>query len=579
MERPTVDVNTGFARVLVDEWARAGVADACIAPGSRSTPLALALAGDPRIRVHVHLDERSASFFALGAAKASGRPVVVLCTSGTAAANFHPAVLEAHHGRVPLIVCTADRPFELRDTGAGQTVSQVGLYGGAVRWTVDVEPPHPAAGAEVMRAWRAVAARATATATARPAGPVHLNLGFREPLVPTGEPPLECEGRADGAPWVSVHRSRRGPTAELVADLVRRAHGAARGLIVAGWGTDVPPGLLDALARALGWPLLADPISGARAGLNAISTYEPLARAGFLDNHPPDLVLRFGAPLTSKVLTAWLDPGVPQVMVDGDGAWLDPTRAAAEVVDVDGELLVREVLDALPSPSGTGPRPSAWLDEWLAAERTARDAVDRAVDGWPEPFEGRIARDVVGALPDGSNLVVASSMPVRDVEAFAGPRHGVRFFANRGVNGIDGFVSTVLGIATASALRPTVALVGDLCFLHDSNGLLRAAERGVDATFVVVDNAGGGIFSFLSQAEHGAHFESLFATPQGVDLVALATVHGVPATRVEKALHVVPALYDALAAGGVRVVVVPVDRAENVIRHRAVWDAVAAALR
>src|ERR1700737_4331398 len=176
MERPTVDVNTGFARVLVDEWARAGVTDACIAPGSRSTPLALALAGDPRIRVHVHLDERSASFFALGPAKATGRPVVLLCTSGTAAANFHPAVLESHHGRVPLIVCTADRPFELRDTGAGQTVQQVGLYGRAIRWAVDLEAPHGGAGVAVTRAWREVAARAAVVATARPRGPVHLNL-------------------------------------------------------------------------------------------------------------------------------------------------------------------------------------------------------------------------------------------------------------------------------------------------------------------------------------------------------------------------------------------------------------------
>jgi 2-succinyl-5-enolpyruvyl-6-hydroxy-3-cyclohexene-1-carboxylate synthase len=572
-----LDANTGFARSVVDEWARAGVSDACVAPGSRSTPLALALADDARVRVHVHLDERSASFFALGLAKATGRPVVLLCTSGTAAANFHPAVLEAHHGRVPLIVCTADRPFELRDTGAGQTVQQVGLYGGAVRWAVDVESPHSGAGVAVTRSWRDVAARAAAVATARPQGPVHLNLAFREPLVPTGAPPLEHPGRLDGAPWVTVHRGKPAPAEELLSDLLVRCGRAERGILVAGWGTDAPAALLDRLARTLGWPLLADPISGARVGPNTISTYEALARAGYLHGRVPDLVVRFGAAVTSKPVTSWLDYGVPQVVVDADGAWLDPERASSDVVAVDGQLLAHALVAAC-SSEGAAARTSPWLDEWLAAERAARAVVDGVLDSWAEPFEGRVARDVIDAVPEGSALVVASSMPVRDLEAFARPRAGVRFFANRGVNGIDGFVSTVLGVAAASPRSHTVALLGDLCFLHDSNGLLGAVERGIDATFVVLDNGGGGIFSFLPQAGHGAHFETLFATPHSVDLAALAAVHGVHTTRVEKALQVVPALHDAIEAGGVRLVLVPVDRADNVARHRAVWDAVAAAL-
>jgi 2-succinyl-5-enolpyruvyl-6-hydroxy-3-cyclohexene-1-carboxylate synthase len=337
--------------------------------------------------------------------------------------------------------------------------------------------------------------------------------------------------------------------------------------------------LLDRLCRTLGWPMLADPISGARVGPHAISTYEALARAGFLHEWKPDLVVRFGAPLTSKVVTNWLAPEVPQVVVDPGGAWLDPGRAAVEVAAVDDAALARALVDACGEDAhGSATPASRWLDEWLQAERTARAAMDALVETWAEPFEGRVARDVIDTAPDGSNIVVASSMPVRDVEAFARPRGNVRFFANRGVNGIDGFVSTVLGIAGAAPAGPTLAILGDLCFLHDSNGLLGVADRSIDATFVVLDNGGGGIFSFLPQAERGEHFERLFATPHGVDLTSLAAVHGVPATRVEKALDVVPAVRDAVEAGGVRVVVVPTDRADNVVRHREVWDAVAAAL-
>ncbi|HEY7135980.1 MAG TPA: 2-succinyl-5-enolpyruvyl-6-hydroxy-3-cyclohexene-1-carboxylic-acid synthase [Acidimicrobiia bacterium] len=570
----TFDANTGLARSFVDEWARAGVTDACVAPGSRSTPLALALAGDERIRVHVQLDERSASFFALGLAKATGRPAVVLCTSGTAAAEFHAAVLEAHHARVPLIVCTADRPFELRDTGAGQTIDQVGLYGGAVRWAVDVAAPGAGDDPTVARSWRATAARAVATALGRPAGPVHLNLAFREPLVPTGDAPLVVDGRAGSEPWVRAVTGPVAPSDRVIAEVASRARGARRGLVVAGWGAGVRAETVERLAARLGWPVLADPIANARAGAHTISTYEPLARAGFLETvGRPDLVLRFGAALTSKVLTGWLDPSVPQVVVDPDGAWLDPHRATHEVMVADPERFAVALARACESVAAR-----AWLDAWCDADAVARAAVDDLLDSWEEPFEGRVARDVLDALPDGGNLVVASSMPVRDVEAFARPRAGVRVLANRGVNGIDGFVSTALGVAAARS-GPTVALTGDLGFLHDTNGLLGVADRGLDATIVVVDNGGGGIFSFLPQADHGAHFEELFATAQPVDLDALAAVHRVPATHVDKASELAPALRASLDAGGVRLLIVTTDRTDNVARHRAVWDAVAHALR
>lgn len=575
-------VSTACARTLVDELARAGLAEAVLAPGSRSAPLALALADDDRIRLHVHLDERSAAFFALGAARATGRPTLVLCTSGTAAAHFHPAVLEADHSRVPLIVCTADRPAELRHTGAPQTTDQVRLYGGAVRFFADV----PADGDPAARAaWRPIAARVWAEASASPAGPVHLNVAFREPLVPADaagpaamEPGEMEPGRQGGRPWVVSHRADPGvlPPGEG-AEVAGRIASAERGLVAAGWGS--PPAAGDVAAR-LGWPLLADAISGQRRdGRETVTTYEALLRApGFAETHRPDLVIRFGGPLTSKTATNWLDSSVPQILVDPDGAWLDPERTAAERIPALPDLDRR-----------CGPATAAWQESWRRCDDAARRAVDDFLDADDEPFEGRVARDVaaVCATPGRrAALVVASSMPVRDLEAFAG-RVPHRVYANRGVNGIDGLVSTVLGVAAGRVSAaappagvPVVGLLGDLAFLHDAGGLLGAPQRGLDAVFVVVDNGGGGIFSFLPQARlPGERFELLFGTPPGVDAMAVAAAYGVPGERVTGAGELAPAVERALASGGVRVVVVPTgDRTANVDRHRAAWAAVADAV-
>jgi 2-succinyl-5-enolpyruvyl-6-hydroxy-3-cyclohexene-1-carboxylate synthase len=569
----TSDANPAFAGVLLDEWVRAGVTDACVAPGSRNAPLTLALVADGRLRLHVHLDERAAAFFALGAARASGRPTVVCCTSGTAAAHLHPAVLEAHHGRVPLLVCTADRPPELRDTGAGQTIDQVGLYGDALRWFCDVEAPTDRPG--VGEWWRALAARAVTMAAGPPAGPVHLNLAFREPLAPTGAPPVDAPGRPEGRPWTVSAPARRVLDAAALADLVAAVEANPDGIVAAGWGADLEGSTLERFAAAAGWPVLADPVSGLRRGSAVVSTYEALLRVpGFVPAHQPSVVLRVGAPPTSSRTAAWV-AGVPeQWLVDPDGAWLDPAHTVTRRLPVDAAPMLDAVADALARRTG-----SPWWEGWFAAERRARRALDEHLEGSEEPFEGRIARDVVAALAPGSTLVVASSMPVRDVEAFAAPRDGVRILANRGVNGIDGFVSTTLGVAATSG-GPTVALTGDLSFLHDSNGLLGVARRGLDAVFVVVDNDGGGIFSFLAYADTvtPATFERVLATPPGVDLADLAAAHHVPVVDVEKASALVPALAGALAAGGVRIVRVRTDRATNAARHRDVWAAVAAAL-
>ncbi|MGI8810680.1 MAG: 2-succinyl-5-enolpyruvyl-6-hydroxy-3-cyclohexene-1-carboxylic-acid synthase [Acidimicrobiales bacterium] len=564
------DLNAALARTLVDEWARGGVTTAAVSPGSRSTPLALALAADDRIAVHVFLDERSASFFAVGAAKASGRPALVLCTSGTAAAELHAAVLEAFHARVPLIVCTADRPPELRDTGAGQAVDQLKLYGDAVRWFAEVGAPSEADAAGPY--WRSVASRSVASAAGPPAGPVHLNLAFREPLLPTGADVALPPGRADGAPWVASGARRPHPAPDDVDRLAFLVAAETRGAVVAGWGADVDPVAVERFSAAARWPVLADPLSGARQGPNAVSTYDALLRSsGVARSLRPDVVVRVGAPLTGKVGGSWLDASVHQVLVDPDGAWLDPKRASAERIVADPSAL----LDAV-AARGPARSQSFWLSSWLQAEAAVRRDLDRLLDSWPEPFEGRVARDIVAGLPSGATLVVGSSMPVRDVESFARPRAGVRFLSNRGVNGIDGFVSTVLGVASAADAGPVVALCGDLTFLHDAGGLLGAARRRIDATFVLLDNDGGGIFNFLPQAGAGLgdQFEILFGTPQGVDLAQLAAVHGIGSERVTKADDLLPAVDRAIATGGVRLVVVATDRADNVARHRAVWEAV-----
>jgi 2-succinyl-5-enolpyruvyl-6-hydroxy-3-cyclohexene-1-carboxylate synthase len=574
-----LDRQSAFARTLVDEWARGGVGVAAVSPGSRSTPLALALASDPRIRVEVFLDERSAAFFALGTALASGRPAVVLCTSGTAAANLHPAVLEAWHARVPMVVCTADRPPELRDTGAGQATDQIKLYGASVRWFCEVGVADDTPGAPVY--WRSVAARSVADASGPPAGPVHLNLAFREPLVPSGEAESGTAdgGRADGRPWVSTSAGAPLPRLNDVDRLAASVAAAPRGLVVAGWGAGVGCEAVERFAAAGGWPVLADPLSGVRSGPHAVSTYDALLRVpGIAERLRPDLVLHLGAPLTGKVATGWLDAGIRRVLVDPDRAWLDPHRGASERVVADPGALLAALTYRLDDAAA---RPSPWLEDWRQVEAAGRAAIDGLLDADDEPSEARVARDLVECLPDGGSLVVGSSMPVRDVEAFARPRRGLRFHSNRGVNGIDGFVSTVLGVAAGGGVRaggPVVSLCGDLTFLHDAGGLLEAARRGIDVVLVVVDNRGGGIFSFLPQAALAEHFETLWGTPHHLDLVALCTVHGIAAHRVTAASELVPAVLGAVEAGGVRVVIVPTERQANVVHHRKAHQAVADAI-
>jgi 2-succinyl-5-enolpyruvyl-6-hydroxy-3-cyclohexene-1-carboxylate synthase len=549
-----------FCATLVDEWVRAGVTDVVVCPGSRSTPIALALVRDGRIAVHIHHDERSGAFIALGLGLASRRPAVVVTTSGTAAAELHPAIVEAHQSGVPLIAATADRPPELQDVGAPQTVDQTHLFGASVRWFADAGAPSD----DATSSWRSLASRAVAEALGaggRGPGPVHLNLPFRDPLV--GEAGALPEGRAGGRPW---HRliDDTGELGDDAVDALAEALESVRGVIVAGAGAGGAG--VHALADRVGWPVLADQRSGARVpARTTVAAFDAILRhPRFAADHRPDVVLRLGEPPASKVLAQWLAASsARQVAVQARGRWIDPDRTAEIVVAGDPARLVAALAKRLGGAAASG---APWLARWARAEEFAQRAIEDRISSLDASSEPAVARRLLASLPDGAALVVSSSMPVRDLEWFGAPRLGVDVFSNRGANGIDGVVSTAVGVALARR-SPTALLIGDVALLHDTNGLLNAATRGIDLTIVVVDNDGGGIFSFLPQAtELGADvFERLFGTPHGVDVAALAAVHGIPEVA------------DAGEGSGVRLVRVRTDRAENVTVHeelnRAVVDA------
>jgi 2-succinyl-5-enolpyruvyl-6-hydroxy-3-cyclohexene-1-carboxylate synthase len=578
-------VQATFAATLVDEWVRAGVRHAVVAPGSRSTPLVVALASDDRIKLHVRLDERSAGFFAIGVALGSSSPVVVCTTSGTAAAELHAAVIEADLACVPIICVTADRPVELQNVGAPQTIDQLGLFSGAVRFSCALGVPDNA----TRGSWRSLASRLVAEATASPKGPgpVHLNCSFAEPLVDALQdvPP----GREHGAPW---HWAVREPSVPkgAVERLLSVVATAGKGIIIAGAGAaprNDPSGIY-ALAQALGWPVLAEPRAYPRMPHSHLVAHAD----GIVKSAParsvlaPDVVVHLGAPHASKALTSWCEAlagdGATDILVDAYGKFRDPSRVAAALITADPELLAAECAARL-SQSGVAPVDAgAWLKGWQEAEGAAARAVASVLDQRSEPSEPGIARELFRVLPDHATLVVSSSMPIRDLEWFAKPREGAPIvLANRGANGIDGVVSTVLGVgALASRLGPVVGLLGDLAFFHDLSGLVWGRnEDRPNATLVVIDNAGGGIFNFLPQAGLLGEelFERVMCTPQDGDCASVAralscTVFDANADPIDVVLS------KALLTKGINVVVVRTDRKENVALHEALTEAITQAV-
>jgi 2-succinyl-5-enolpyruvyl-6-hydroxy-3-cyclohexene-1-carboxylate synthase len=567
-----VNPSTALATVLVDELVRGGVREAVLSPGSRSAPLAFALhAADAagRLRLHVRIDERSAGFLALGLAKASGRPVPVVTTSGTATANLHPAVLEASEAGLPLVLLTADRPPELRATGANQTVGQLGLYGSAVRLFHEVGAPHDGPGQVAY--WRALTARALVVAAGRltrDPGPVHLNLALREPLVPDADDAFaeSLAGRADDAPWTSAVATAPEPAA--VAD-----DWPDRTLVVVG---DAPPAAGAAavrLAEARGWPVLSEPSGNARTGPNALTAgHLLLGVRGLEDALRPDAVLVVGRPtLHRQVLALLRRPDVVVEVVAPTARWADPTRTA------------RRVHPDVPVQQGHHPTiDTGWLPVWLDADAAATGALEQVLAGASGPVAAVAGRALVAALPAGSLLVAGSSTSVRDL-MLAAPRDGVTVLANRGAAGIDGTVSTAVGAALAwqaSGGGPAFGLLGDLTFLHDANGLLLGPdEPRPQLTLVVVNDDGGGIFGLLEPGapEHAAVFERVFGTPHGADLAALCGATGTPFTRVSAAEELVATALDP--RGGLQVVELRTDRSAARGLQQALRDAVAAAVR
>jgi len=557
-----VNPSTAFATVFADELARCGIREAVIAPGSRSTPMAMAfhaLDRAGRLRLHVRIDERAASFTALGMAKASGRPVAVLCTSGTAAANFHPAVIEASESGVPLLVLTADRPPELRATGASQTIDQVKLYGDAVRWYADPGVPERRAGA--AGAWRSLACQAYAQASGAAGtfpGPVHLNLPFRDPLVPDsavpdsepGEPgaedwPETLNGRPGGQPWTRFAYS---PSARPALPVPW----TERGIIVCGDG-DYDAGPLLALAGQAGWPVLAEPsANNARRGPNALSAYQYLlASPEFMAAHRPDVIISAGRPGLSRPQTALLRTRVRRhiVIEQGPGRWADQARTST---DVAAAVELTGAPATVPAPA------TSWLSSWQRADAAARAAIEAILDEDDGLSEPRLARDLLRVLPDGALLWIGSSMPIRDVDnSKMRPDAAIRVLCSRGASGIDGTTSAAIGAALAHG-GPSFALIGDLAFLHDAPGLaLGPGEPRPDLCLIVVNNDGGGIFSALEQATFPGPFERIFGTPHGTNLRHLAAAFGLPYQRLEHPDDLVK----ALPGSGLRIVEASTDRA------------------
>ena len=574
-----------YAAAFVDEMARAGVSHVCISPGSRSAPLALAIANEPRLESWVHVDERCGAFFALGLASSLDEPVALVCTSGTAAANFYPAIVEARSAGVPLIVLTADRPPELRDVGAAQTIDQNRLYGAHTKWFVEVALPETTPG--MLRYARTLAARAVAQAIETPSGPVHLNFPFREPLIPQpGTLLRSSEGRADGKPWVKVTKSPRTLDDQSAMNVAARMKNASRPIIVCGPQRNMNLAAeITRLAAAIGAPILADPLSQIRWGSHdrsaVIDSYDSLLRhERTAASLAPDLIVRIGGTPTSKALLQFLErqSSAPLIVI-AESQWPDPSLLAEEMVRADPVATCAQLASML---TGEHPRESGWLERWLEADRIARGALDQFSCTLAEEFEGAAMAGVVAAVPDGATIFVSSSMPVRDLDAFgAGDSRAIRVLSNRGANGIDGVVSSALGAGAGSRSAgggPLVLVIGDLAFYHDMNGLLAAKLNRLDVTIIILNNDGGGIFSFLPQANHPEHFEKLFGTPHGLDFEPVASLYGGTYQLARDSATLRRFVGESISRGGLQMVEMKTKRDRNVELHHEAWEAVASAL-
>ncbi len=586
MRRPP-NRNFAFSEAFVEELARSGLHHTCICPGSRSTPLVMSLAQNPRIKTWVHLDERSAAFFAIGISRALNEAVAIVSTSGTAAANFFPAVIEAYYSHVPILVVTADRPPELWEWGANQTINQTGLYGSHAKWSVNMAPPEIIP--DLLRYVREMACRAIDTAVQSPMGPVHVNFPFREPLVPENVPedipqhvaPEAWEGRKQGTAYTTVQTGRRSLSQEQVTQASTGLREVRRGIIVCGPQDDRDfPVSVSILANRLGFPILADPLSQVRCGTHdrslIVDCYDAFLHSERLVKElEPELILRFGATPTSKVLLSYLERQhhARHILIqDGNGNWQDPSHVAAGMFHTDQNQFARELAGAVPASPNRD-----WSERWLKVAEISRKVIREQLITMEEIFEGKIFTELAALFPLKGALFVGNSMPVRDLDTFyPSTSQQIHFLANRGASGIDGVVSTALGSSTVRA-DPTVIVIGDLSFYHDMNGLLAAKQYKINAKIIVVNNNGGGIFSFLPNRQYEETFETYFGTPHGLTFQATASLYGLDYSKITSWPDFRKVVSRSIGSPRAAIVEVPTERERNVELHRRIWSAVAEA--
>ncbi|MDQ6600036.1 2-succinyl-5-enolpyruvyl-6-hydroxy-3-cyclohexene-1-carboxylic-acid synthase [Bacillus salipaludis] len=562
---------TAYIAAFVSELVLSGITDVVVSPGSRSTPMAMVIAEHPDLKLHIHVDERSAAFFALGIAKASNRPVAILCTSGTAAANYYPAIVEARYARVPLLVLTADRPHELRNVGAPQAIDQIHLYGHHVKWFSEMALPEK--NDEVIRYARTVCARAAAIATQAPAGPVHLNFPFREPLIPKLNDELfHLTERPNG--YVNVLNGDVTIDDEQFKAIALLLEENEKGIIVCGnIGDKDFAKNVTKLAETLNYPILVDPLSQLRSGKHnqehIIEAYDTFLRNEDAKNNlKPDIVIRFGAMPVSKALTIFLkeNHNALQFVIDSGGGWRDPAALTTNMIYCKESTFCKKLASSVERKSTT-----SFLDSWKRVNQLTKDHMGMIRDA-AELSEAKLFSQLADILPEGATLFVGNSMPIRDLDSFfLNNDKSITIMANRGANGIDGTVSTALGAALY--LKPLYLVVGDLTFFHDLNGLLAAKLHEIDIQILVINNNGGGIFSFLPQSEHSTHFELLFGTPIDLDFEYAVKMYNGNFTRIKDWDHFYSVMNNAKTPG-LNVFELVTNREKNTEEHREFWRSV-----
>ncbi|QQZ10534.1 2-succinyl-5-enolpyruvyl-6-hydroxy-3-cyclohexene-1-carboxylic-acid synthase [Heyndrickxia vini] len=565
---------TTYLASFIQGLSNSGVRDVVISPGSRSTPLALLIADHPKLKYHINIDERSAAFFALGIAKQTRNPVALLCTSGTAAANYFPAIVEAKLSRIPLIVLTADRPHELRDIGAPQAIDQIHLYGKHVKWFAEMALPE--IGKEMTYYARTTATRAISMSIQQPAGPVHLNFPIREPLLPrlTPSPFGELEDQ-------SVIKVKQGSTLLDLGEMKTicdRLQTLEKGLIVCG-AIDYPQfsaAVLE-MADSLGYPIIADPLSQLRSGTfsenNIIDSYDAILKDIVSDEMLyPDVIIRFGGMPVSKPLTKFMKrlEGTEQYIIEAGDSWRDPINSATQMIYCDETLFCEGLLNQLDTK-----RHSKWLKMWQNLNQIARNTIINEISDISELDEGKLVLELIKRLPQNSHLFVGNSMPIRDVDTFFHfNQQNIRVLANRGANGIDGVVSSALGASLYG--ESLFLLIGDLSFFHDLNGLLAAKMHQLNITIIVINNNGGGIFSFLPQSNEPKHFEALFGTPTDIEFEYVVKMYNGKYSKISNWDEFHRSINEAITLKGLNVIEVPTNRDVNVEIHRKMWKRVSA---